>query len=258
MSPTKKTLCTLFGLLVLTGGCKLNATIDDNHPPVAMAGLDQELAFAGTPVTVNLDGRGSSDIDGRLTQFIWRSVDPAIVHPPPMPTTTVTLGEGRYGFNLWVRDNNDAFSDVDQVVIAVGVPLDGPLSGTGDPAGMAGAAAPDPSMFMPDPACMAVNSDMNAACAACTCSPNAMGGCSEQVVTCSGDPLCQAVFECSNVNMCNGSACYTGGCMAEIDTASGGDPLNNCDATMPASSACAAAGAISACKAESCAAACGL
>jgi hypothetical protein len=91
-----------------------------------------------------------------------------------------------------------------------------------------------------------------------------MGGCADAVANCADNAdadfamLCGAVLDCSNENMCSGAACYTGGCMAEIDEASGGDPAGNCDATMPDSSACAAAGAITACKMANCATACGL
>jgi hypothetical protein len=243
-------------------GCKLNASVDANAPPVAVAGEDQVLDFDGAPVSVTLDGTASFDSDGEITGFLWRSVDPTLEDPPAASTVTVSLGRGRWGFNLWVSDDQSAVSDPDLVVIAVGVPLEGPINGT--PGAGAAADAGSPADFMPDPACEAMNMDTNATCRACTCTPSAMGGCADEVSFCADNPdatfamLCGALLDCSNENMCSGAACYTGGCMAQIDEASGGDPAGNCDATMPESSACAGASAITACKMANCADACGL
>lgn len=247
-------------LLLLSASCKLNASIDANEAPRADAGPDQVVMFAGTPVTVTLNGAASSDRDGKVSRWVWQSVDPSVTVtvPPATPyMPTVTLGEGRWGFNLWVQDDDGAISDPDQVVIAVGVELEGPLSGVAT--GEAGAPAPvvDVSMFNPDQACLDASVGLDETCAACVCTPMASAGCSELVTGCAADPMCKAVYDCSIANGCTGSACYTGGCMAEIDAASGGDPLNNCNAAMPASSSCAASAAISACRMMNCAAACG-
>jgi hypothetical protein len=264
----------LAAVMALTAtGCKTNAAVDRNSAPTAMAGDDQALMFNGTPVSVTLNGAASNDHDGSIAGYLWQPVDPSLGELPRTAMVTVMLGQGRWGFNLWVVDDDGAVSVPDQVVIAVGVPLEGPLNGTPDAdgaAGMAGggagmgAGAGSPDDFMPDATCLMQNQDTNALCQACTCHPSAMGGCADEVAFCAANAdattamLCKALLDCSNANMCSGSACYTEGCMMEIIDAALGDPTNNCDPTMPSLSGCAAASAITACKTANCPAECGL
>lgn len=120
-------------------GCKINATIDRNQPPVAKAGEDQTIPFNGEPVTVTLDGSGSSDPDGKIEAYIWLSADLAAEggrsgpDPDDVVSPSVTLGQGTWTFTLWVKDDEGSVSDPDSVVITVGSgDMDG---GTNPPAG---------------------------------------------------------------------------------------------------------------------------
>jgi hypothetical protein len=79
----------------------------------------------------------------------------------------------------------------------------------------------------PDPTCYATG-EMDGAfpqCLDCVCTPNAMGGCLEEVSNCQEGPdpmsneLCAAVIACARANFCTGATCLTP-CMAEIAAAS--------------------------------------
>jgi hypothetical protein len=98
----------------------LHGTHCQNTPPVANAGADQTV-FVTQPV--QLDGSGSSDVDGDLLQFRWSFVskplnstatlsDPTAVNP-----TFVADRPGRYVLQLIVNDGQ-ADSLPDQVVIS--------------------------------------------------------------------------------------------------------------------------------------------
>jgi hypothetical protein len=250
----------------------------DNKPPTAVASalLNGQPVIAGTPipfmdqpVVITLDGSHSSDADGSLTTFIWRRTDvsaaarfmlmpagaagmaaasgtggmaappkpsgPAFVaDPAPTAMSQVTLTEkGTYRFSLWVKDNKGAVSAPSSVTLKVGG-------------------------FMPDATCMTAFTQPKAECQACTCTPNAMGGCLDQINAClnNADPtfkmLCTAVVNCAVMKSCAAAACYTAAnCMAEIDAASmymGGTIAACNDATMVATNPCAASGALATCQ----------
>jgi hypothetical protein len=71
-----------------------------------------------------------------------------------------------------------------------------------------------PSLYMPDPACMAAYPNPNTACAECVCSPMASMGCLELYKTCfeNADPmfstLCDGITSCAIAGKCVGSACF--------------------------------------------------
>lgn len=238
----------------------------ENEPPEAVAvalvaGMPamSPLAFMGTPLMVTLDGTASTDPDGRIVSYTWLQTDvsPGVRYsfptdagtpaaftgdPPPGPVTQVLFnGPATAQYSLWVTDDDGADSEPAVVDLEVATP------------------------FMPDAACLAAYPNPNATCADCVCTPNAMMGCFDEYAGCfmNADPtfatLCTAVIQCGLTAGCKGSACYTGGCMAEIDAAAThmGGTLADCSAGDPAVSPCRAANVLGACtNMTSCATAC--
>jgi hypothetical protein len=105
---------------------------------------------------------------------------------------------------------------------------------------------------MPDAMCLSMAS-AETPCSRCACTPNAMGGCLDELSACQGSTdamaamLCGAIIACAEENGCSGAACVTP-CMAEITAASGymmGAPLT-------------AATAVGTCTGMSCDGACGM
>ena len=109
-----------------------------NKAPVAVAGDDQEVASGET---VYLDGGGSSDQGGTIEKYLWERVDGTssrinLFEPlDELPTNSVrgeeprvsftadTLSSGAvdvtHVFNLWVADNDGAWSVADQVTVTI-------------------------------------------------------------------------------------------------------------------------------------------
>ena len=256
----------------------------DNIPPVAVAfarvGSDpvgaSPIPFTGDPVTVTLDGSKSSDKDGKIVKYKWLRTDISAAQrnaaaegaagmaggtggaaapmapafdgdPPASASPTITLTEkGKYRFTLWVQDDKDTYSAPASVKIEVGG-------------------------FMPDAMCVAAYMQPKVDCQMCGCTPNALGGCLDEVNNClnNADPmfasLCSAVVNCAIEKKCAGTACYTNpapnNCMAEIDAAAaftaGGTAATACPAAMAMENPCGASGALSAClAAPTCAAVC--
>ncbi|MCG7921395.1 MAG: PKD domain-containing protein [Candidatus Thiodiazotropha lotti] len=88
-----------------------------NKAPVADAGIDQlhQLQAGQTSIKVTLDGSGSTDPDGKVTDFIWTgSPDPADVVSP-----SITLSEGTHKLSLVVVDDQGESSVSDRVLITV-------------------------------------------------------------------------------------------------------------------------------------------
>jgi hypothetical protein len=142
---------TAIALLAIAtiAGCRENPLIPEgNSKPQANAGDDMTLDFSGTPVTVELDGRGSSDDDGEIVEYVWLSgtplpaqdagmgMEPVVpggrlvpegeeaTWPDDEARPTVVLGEGVWNFSLWVRDDSGALSAPDSVTIFVGSSAD--------------------------------------------------------------------------------------------------------------------------------------
>jgi hypothetical protein len=88
-----------------------------NLPPVAHAGPDAVVhdADGNGSEGVTLDGSGSSDPDGFITNYAWRE-GPAAIASGVMPT--VTLSAGTHVITLTVTDNQSATDD-DTVTIIV-------------------------------------------------------------------------------------------------------------------------------------------
>jgi hypothetical protein len=111
-------------------GCLEDETLRTNIAPVANAGEDQQLPYDGAPVRVRLDGRGSSDRDGEIVEYIWRSAQQdadggvqwaeGALDPDDVARPMLELERGRYTFVLWVKDNDGAVSEPDSVTINIG------------------------------------------------------------------------------------------------------------------------------------------
>jgi len=100
-----------------------------NQPPVANAGVNRtiQLSTGQTSVMVTLDGSGSQDPDGNITQYLWTGTpDPAdIVNP------TISLLTSIYTFTLVVADNNSLQSPPASVTITVLPPNQVPVANAG-------------------------------------------------------------------------------------------------------------------------------
>ena len=99
---------------------KIRDPIQTNQPPVAKAGPDQSIRL---PVNSgSLDGRGSSDPDNNITQYLWTRVSGPVSYnisnPNSAQSAITTLVEGIYEFELKVTDAEGLFSK-DTVLITV-------------------------------------------------------------------------------------------------------------------------------------------
>lgn len=128
----------------ITAGC--TEVHEQNQPPVAIAGDDQQFEYNGTSVEVTLDGSKSFDPDGEIVEYIWYDTgvcpqdryqfieqpdfsgenfdwtnvkeyqgDPANERKP-----VGQLEEGEYRYTLWVRDDHGSVSVPDSVIVRVG------------------------------------------------------------------------------------------------------------------------------------------
>jgi len=104
---------SMFIIAATTGGDS------SNHAPIANAGSDQLLV--GHPVTVNLDGSGSSDPDSNPITYSWVQTIGPVVTLNNANTVTPdfdTLGVGEsYTFQLTVTDSKGKSSNVDSVTV---------------------------------------------------------------------------------------------------------------------------------------------
>jgi len=84
----------------------------DNKPPIAIAGPDKVITLPTDSVL--LDGNGSSDPDGMISEWLWTKISgPAsfnILKPIDSFTKVKTLIVGTYQFELKVTDNGGLFS----------------------------------------------------------------------------------------------------------------------------------------------------
>ena len=124
----------LLWLALLTASCKKERSCENcppggpqpgataNQRPVARAGVDQVVKLPTDSTT--LDGRASSDPDGRVVAWGWRQVEgsaPSNVARADAAVTSVrALVLGRYAFELKVTDDK-GLSARDTVVLDVRV-----------------------------------------------------------------------------------------------------------------------------------------
>jgi len=104
---------TMFIIAATTGGGSTN------NAPIANAGSDQLLVI--DPVTVNLDGSGSSDPDGDPITYSWvQTIGPMVMLNNANTVTPdfATLGVGEsYTFQLIVTDSKGKISNADSVTV---------------------------------------------------------------------------------------------------------------------------------------------
>jgi hypothetical protein len=202
-------ICAL--AIAASAGCRENPLVPEgNIIPVANAGVDQMIEYAGAPVAVALNGSASSDDDGVITKYRWFSADSApdagmgrqapadapANWPDDVMNPTVTLDRGTWRFTLWVVDDRGATSEPDTVEIAIG----------SDPvaecvAGVVPAVAPT--------------------CSACLCALDDM--CRGSVVETACDESCWALIRCIGANcpdfaamaMMADYSCLTTNCLPE-------------------------------------------
>jgi hypothetical protein len=242
-----------------------------NLPPVAKAQVlvngaamttAEPIPFMGTPIAITLDGTTSADKDGSVVKYLWLQTDvpnyvryglvdagaapppPFAGDPPAVPAPQLMLGEGTYQYSLWVTDDGNLTSDPATVEFTIETP----------------------TTYMPNAACVTGYMAATPECSDCVCTPAAMTGCLETYQVCfeNTDPmfatLCKAVVACAQRVGCVGSACYTGGCMAEITAAGtymGGSLAEACALPDAAANPCAAASQLGACSSTgTCMAAC--
>jgi hypothetical protein len=86
-----------------------------NLPPVAVAGDDQVVEEGMEAV---LDGSGSYDPDGNITEYLWDCLDRNITLAPSA-SIAVLLEPGSYTFSLVVEDDEGARSAPDLVELTV-------------------------------------------------------------------------------------------------------------------------------------------
>jgi hypothetical protein len=91
-----------------------------NHPPVARAGIDQTILLPTN--ATNLDGSGSTDPDNNIRSYTWTKISGPttfnIVNPNSTQTQVTGIIEGSYLFELKVTDSS-GLSDKDTVQIRV-------------------------------------------------------------------------------------------------------------------------------------------
>ena len=247
-----------FSLALALAGCSKFEI--QNIPPVAKAQVlvngvvtdtSGPIPYAGTPITIALDGTLSTDEDGTITKYFWLQTDvpnatryagnpyndagpPFAGDPMAIASPTVTLGEGTYQYSLWVTDDGKLTSDPATVELTIETP----------------------TMYMPNAACVTGYASDTPSCGDCVCTPAAMTGCLESYQVCfeNADPmfamLCKAVVACAQAVGCTGSGCYTPTlCGPQIDAASTymGGTLADCQAPDAASNPCAASAQLGVC-----------
>jgi len=103
--------------------------VGKNKPPVANAGPDQVISL---PIdSVLLDGRSSSDSDGRISNYLWSKisgpVSSNIIKPSDSITKVKSLIAGTYLFELRVTDNGGlSVKDTVQILVNAGAPANHP------------------------------------------------------------------------------------------------------------------------------------
>jgi len=134
MTIDRRTLTPLLVVLVVLAGlasssCRdapLAVNVESNMAPIADAGDMQAFPDNGSPMTVTLDGSGSSDPDGRIVTYRWLSGNAADgggregPDPDDKMSPSVTLGAGVWTFTLFVIDNAGDVSQPAAVTIKIG------------------------------------------------------------------------------------------------------------------------------------------
>lgn len=105
-------LLSSLALVVATNSCRKKYACEVcavyDQPPIAKAGSDQVITFPNN--SVSLDGTGSSDPDGKISEWLWTKVSGPATFSIRTPTTAATvvnnLSAGTYQFELKVTDDS--------------------------------------------------------------------------------------------------------------------------------------------------------
>jgi len=124
--------------LIVTDNANTSSTGDDvvvtvnpettfNQPPVANAGTDKSITLPTNSVVLNGSG---TDSDGTISAYQWTQVNgpnTATINNLTIAQPTVSgLVEGIYTFSLTVKDDDNALSAADQVIVTVNPAASGP------------------------------------------------------------------------------------------------------------------------------------
>ena len=91
------------GNLTSTASTQVTVTAPVNHPPVANAGVSQNLGCTGLNGTsVTLNGSASSDPDGDVLSYVWKDQGGNVVGATAI--VQLTLSSGTHTFTLTVTD----------------------------------------------------------------------------------------------------------------------------------------------------------
>ena len=117
--------CLVLFLLTVTVSCKKEASCEgcatkNNKPPISVSGPDKVITLPTDSLL--LDGRSSSDPDGRISTYLWTKIaGPSsftILKPTDSLTTLKTLVAGVYQFELKVTDDGGLSSkDTMRVIV---------------------------------------------------------------------------------------------------------------------------------------------
>jgi hypothetical protein len=154
--------CIFFAVLVLIFSCKKETSCEGcaargNNPPISVAGPDQLITLPTD--SVSLDGRTSSDPDGRISSYLWTKVSGpssfSIIRSSDSVAKVKTLVKGVYSFELKVTDDGGlATNDTVKVTVidpsqpnlppAANAGLNQTISLPGNTAFLDGSASSDP------------------------------------------------------------------------------------------------------------------
>lgn len=120
-----------------------------NQAPTARAGADKTVIIPANQsnISIQLDGSGSSDPEGKPLTYRWRKLTNGanIIHSPNTVTTAITVVEGTHTFELRVSDGER--SDTDNITIfAKREVVEPPPPGNKPPVAKAGN---DSTIFLP-------------------------------------------------------------------------------------------------------------
>src|SRR5262245_32166352 len=105
---------------IIAFSCKKSGEGKHEHPPIAVAGTDKFITLPTD--SVFLDGSGSRDLDGAITEWLWKKISgPAsftINHKSSPGTVVRNLVVGIYRFQLQVTDD-EGLSSKDTLTIVV-------------------------------------------------------------------------------------------------------------------------------------------
>ncbi|MFI5132246.1 MAG: hypothetical protein ACHQFX_19745, partial [Chitinophagales bacterium] len=120
--PVVASMLLLIALIILScrKDLRRNDNLNDNKPPVAIAGSDTVIVLSQDSFL--LDGAASYDSDGSIDKFLWSKISgpssSTIGHSQSVQATIKNLSQGIYQVELTITDNG-GLSAKDTVMITV-------------------------------------------------------------------------------------------------------------------------------------------